>query len=163
MRNRVCSAPPWPCANPPEDPDPMTRWTPESRAARVDELLSAASVLPVIAIERLEDAVPLARTLVDFPAPGEADRLRLWRRLALTDAPLAEDIDFAFLARAFELTGGEIRNAILAAAHAAAREDVAIGMGHLVRAVAQELHKIGRPLRRQSFGPHHFHLREGAA
>ena len=69
MRNRVCSAPPWPCANPPEDPDPMTRWTPESRAARVDELLSAASVLPVIAIERLEDAVPLARTLVDAGLP----------------------------------------------------------------------------------------------
>ena len=47
----------------------MSRWTAESRAARVDELLSAAPVLPVIAIERLEDAVPLARTLVEAGLP----------------------------------------------------------------------------------------------
>lgn len=47
----------------------MTRWTPESRLARVDELLSAAPVLPVIAIERLDDAVPLARALVEAGLP----------------------------------------------------------------------------------------------
>lgn len=98
--------------------------------------------------------------VVDFPAPGPADRLRLWQRLELTQAPLAPGIDYGFLSRAFELTGGEIRNAILAAAHAAAREDRPIGMGHLVRAVAQELQKLGRPLRRQSFEPHYLHLRE---
>jgi hypothetical protein len=98
--------------------------------------------------------------VVEFPAPGPADRLRLWRRLELTRVPLAAGIDYGFLARAFELTGGEIRNAILAAAHAAARDDTALGMGHLVRAVAQELQKLGRPLRRQSFEPHYLHLRE---
>ncbi|SFN10227.1 bifunctional 4-hydroxy-2-oxoglutarate aldolase/2-dehydro-3-deoxy-phosphogluconate aldolase [Dokdonella immobilis] len=47
----------------------MTGWTPESRLARVDELLCAAPVLPVIAIERLDDAVPLARTLVEAGLP----------------------------------------------------------------------------------------------
>jgi hypothetical protein len=36
-------------------------------------------------------------------------------------------------------------------------------MGHLVRAVAQELQKLGRPLRRQSFEPHYLHLRQGSA
>jgi hypothetical protein len=100
--------------------------------------------------------------VVDFPAPGPADRLRLWQRLDLTRAPLAPGIDYGFLSRAFELTGGEIRNAVLAAAHAATREDAPVGMGHLVRAVAQELQKLGRPLRRQSFEPHFVHLREGS-
>lgn len=40
-------------------------WTPETRAARVDSILAQAPVLPVLAIEHLDDAVPLARALVD--------------------------------------------------------------------------------------------------
>lgn len=44
-------------------------WTPETRAARVDSILSRAPVLPVLAIERVEDAVPLARALVDGGLP----------------------------------------------------------------------------------------------
>ena len=40
-------------------------WTPETRAARVDDILAQAPVLPVLAIDRVEDAVPLARALVD--------------------------------------------------------------------------------------------------
>jgi 2-dehydro-3-deoxyphosphogluconate aldolase/(4S)-4-hydroxy-2-oxoglutarate aldolase len=44
-------------------------WTPETRAARVDSILSQAPVLPVLAIERVEDAVPLARSLVDAGLP----------------------------------------------------------------------------------------------
>lgn len=47
----------------------MTPWLPDARAARVDAMLSRAPVLPVLAIERLEDAVPLARTLVDAGLP----------------------------------------------------------------------------------------------
>jgi ATPase family associated with various cellular activities (AAA) len=98
--------------------------------------------------------------VVDFPAPGPADRLRLWRRLGATEAPVAADLDLPFLAEAFELTGGEIRNVLIAAAHAAARDGCAIGMGEIVRALAQELQKLGRPLRRQPFGSHFRHLRE---
>jgi SpoVK/Ycf46/Vps4 family AAA+-type ATPase len=98
--------------------------------------------------------------VVDFPAPGPADRLRLWQRLSATAAPVAPDLDLPFLAEAFELTGGEIRNVLIAAAHAAARDGCPIGMGEIVRALAQELQKLGRPLRRQPFGLHFRHLRE---
>lgn len=42
----------------------MTQWTPESRAAALDALLARAPVLPVLSIERIDDAVPLARALV---------------------------------------------------------------------------------------------------
>ena len=41
----------------------------ETRAARVDALLSRAPVLPVLSIGRVEDAVPLARALVDGGLP----------------------------------------------------------------------------------------------
>ncbi|MEO7936693.1 MAG: bifunctional 4-hydroxy-2-oxoglutarate aldolase/2-dehydro-3-deoxy-phosphogluconate aldolase [Dokdonella sp.] len=47
----------------------MPSWTAESRAARVDELLSQAPVLPVLSIENLDDAIPLARALVDAGLP----------------------------------------------------------------------------------------------
>ncbi len=47
----------------------MPSWTAVSRAARVDELLSQAPVLPVLSIENLDDAIPLARALVDAGLP----------------------------------------------------------------------------------------------
>ncbi len=42
----------------------MSFWTVDSRSAAVDAILSKAPVLPVLSIDRLEDAVPLARALV---------------------------------------------------------------------------------------------------
>jgi 2-dehydro-3-deoxyphosphogluconate aldolase/(4S)-4-hydroxy-2-oxoglutarate aldolase len=40
-------------------------WTNEKRMAAADAILDAAPVMPVLTIARLEDAVPLARALVD--------------------------------------------------------------------------------------------------
>lgn len=47
----------------------MNLWNEASRATRVDELLGLTPVLPVLNIQRLEDAVPLARALVDAGLP----------------------------------------------------------------------------------------------
>lgn len=47
----------------------MSHWTQAMRTARIDELLGRAPVLPVLSIARLEDAVPLARTLVAAGLP----------------------------------------------------------------------------------------------
>lgn len=47
----------------------MSRWTRDGRSAAVDALLVRAPVLPVLAIERLDDAVPLARALVEAGLP----------------------------------------------------------------------------------------------
>ena len=43
--------------------------TPDARAARLDVLLARAPVLPVLVVEREDDAVPLARTLVAHGLP----------------------------------------------------------------------------------------------
>ncbi|MCB1552706.1 MAG: bifunctional 4-hydroxy-2-oxoglutarate aldolase/2-dehydro-3-deoxy-phosphogluconate aldolase [Xanthomonadales bacterium] len=43
----------------------MSHWTIESRTRAADAVLTAAPVVPVIQIERPEQAVPLARCLVD--------------------------------------------------------------------------------------------------
>ena len=59
-------------------------------------------------------------------------------------APLAPDVNLAFLAHQFELTGGQIRNCALAAAFLAAAGDGVITSEHLVLAVGRELLKEGR-------------------
>jgi hypothetical protein len=82
--------------------------------------------------------------LVEFPFPEPADRRRLWRGLVPADAPVAEDVDLDRLADRFRLTGGSIRNCSVTAAFLAADEGTAIGMRHLLRAIAQELRKQGR-------------------
>jgi 2-dehydro-3-deoxyphosphogluconate aldolase / (4S)-4-hydroxy-2-oxoglutarate aldolase len=42
----------------------MTQWTPDRLATAIDAILQRAPVLPVLSIEHLDDAVPLARALV---------------------------------------------------------------------------------------------------
>jgi hypothetical protein len=91
-------------------------------------------------------------SLIDFPEPEEADRLRLWDRCLGTLAPRAGDMDLAFLARAFKLSGGNIRNIVLAAAYMAAEAGQPITMADLVRATQREYRKLGRMVVESEFG-----------
>ena len=61
------------------------------------------------------------RTHVLFEMPGPAEREQIWRvQLHPTRTPLAADVDFRELARRYEVSGGDIRNAVLKAALSAA-------------------------------------------
>ncbi|HET7695220.1 MAG TPA: ATP-binding protein [Vicinamibacterales bacterium] len=63
------------------------------------------------------------RTHVLFEMPGVAEREQIWRvQLHPLRTPLAADVDFAALAQRYEVSGGDIRNAVLKAALAAAAE-----------------------------------------
>ena len=63
------------------------------------------------------------RTHVLFEMPGAAEREQIWRvQIHPTRTPLAADVDFGALARRHEVSGGDIRNAVLKAALAAAAE-----------------------------------------
>ena len=63
------------------------------------------------------------RTHILFERPGAAEREQIWRvQLHPTLTPLAADVDFRALAERYDATGGEIRNAVLKAALAAASE-----------------------------------------
>ena len=62
------------------------------------------------------------RTQVLFEAPDAALRERIWRTQLHPRTPVASDVDFRRLAEQFEVTGGDIRNAVLKAATAAAME-----------------------------------------
>jgi len=62
------------------------------------------------------------RTHVLFEMPGEAEREAIWRVQMHPRTPLAADVDFRALAARYEVAGGDIRNAVLKAAVAAAAE-----------------------------------------
>ena len=89
---------------------------------------------------------------INFPLPDPALREQLWRRALPASAAREPDLDLCALAELFELSGGSIRNAALAAAYFAAADGQAIGMRHLLRAVERELAKTGRSPIAADFG-----------
>ena len=63
------------------------------------------------------------RAQILFEVPGAAERERIWRaQVHPRRTPLHADVDFRRLAQHYEATGGDIRNAVLKAASAAALE-----------------------------------------
>ena len=117
------------------------------------ELFEGIAILATNLRSNLDEA--FARrldALIDFPEPEEADRLRLWDRCLGSLAPRAGDMDLEFLARAFKLSGGNIRNIVLAAAYMAAEAGRSISMADLVRATQREYRKLGRMVVESEFG-----------
>jgi AAA+ superfamily predicted ATPase len=88
---------------------------------------------------------------IEFPFPDEEHRERIWRIVFPEETPLDEDVDLGFLARRFELSGGNIRNVALAAAFRAADAGRPVAMEDLVVATARELEKLGRLPARAEF------------
>jgi SpoVK/Ycf46/Vps4 family AAA+-type ATPase len=61
------------------------------------------------------------RTHVRFEMPGVEEREQIWKvQIHPTKTPLADDVDFRVLAERYEVSGGDIKNAVLKAATMAA-------------------------------------------
>jgi hypothetical protein len=83
---------------------------------------------------------------ISFPFPDESCRERIWESIWPAATPVAADVDPGWLAARFLLSGGNIRNVAVAAAFLAAEEEVAVGLGHVLRAVRAEFQKMGKTL-----------------
>lgn len=85
------------------------------------------------------------RTHVRFEMPGVEERERIWQvQIHPKKTPLAEDVDFRALSERFAASGGDIKNAVIKAAAAAAAEagpDVGkcIHQRHFARAIEDVL------------------------
>ncbi len=94
------------------------------------------------------------RTHVLFEMPGVVEREQIWRvQMHPTLTPLADDVDFRALAETYAVTGGDIRNAVLKGAMAAASESggdaaKAIHQRHLEAGIADVL--AGKQVMQQS-------------
>jgi AAA+ superfamily predicted ATPase len=84
------------------------------------------------------------RFIVEFPFPDGASRRLIWKTHFPPEAPLSEAIDYEFLARKFQIAGGNIKNIVLNAAFYAADEGGAISMEHILRGAKREFEKIGK-------------------
>lgn len=80
---------------------------------------------------------------VDFRAPDEDDRRRIWALNFPSEAPTS-DLDLDFLARNFAIPGGTIRNAALAAAFLAAADARPITMEVVILGLKREFQKAGK-------------------
>lgn len=92
---------------------------------------------------------------IEFPFPDETNRYYIWKQHIPQAAPVAEDIDFNFLASRLNITGGSIKNIVVNAAFLAAENSGVIGMKHLMRATRREYEKMGRLCTEAEFTPYH--------
>jgi hypothetical protein len=93
--------------------------------------------------------------VVEFPLPAEPQRTQLWRGMFPPDAPVSGDVDFTFLARQFPISGGDIKNVVLAAAFLAAQDGRIITMRHLIDAMRQQSIKRGKVPAAADFKQYH--------
>lgn len=81
---------------------------------------------------------------IDFPEPDAKLRERIWKALFPANVPHEPNLDWEWFANKFTLTGGNIRNIIVAATYLAASDGQVVTMDHLRHATSRELHKMGR-------------------
>ena len=90
---------------------------------------------------------------VEFPFPDARLREQIWARVLPARTPVADDVDVAYLAKQFELAGGNIRGAALGAAMLAAADGRVVRMAHVMLAVARQYQKLGKLPSQGEFGP----------
>lgn len=95
------------------------------------------------------------RFIIEFPLPEEEYRRRIWKGIWPREIRLEPGVDLNFMARQFELAGGNIRNIALAAAFFAADNGQAVGMKHLVLAAKREFQKMGKLCEKADFGEYY--------
>lgn len=81
---------------------------------------------------------------VDFPFPEIQARAEIFRRTMPKSTPLDDEVDLQSLARRYRLSGGNIRNVVVASAFLAAAEDSVVRQKHLELAVRREHQKMGK-------------------
>ncbi|MFM5948836.1 MAG: ATP-binding protein [Novosphingobium sp.] len=97
--------------------------------------------------DQLDDAfMRRFHVILHFPRPGIEERRALWKMAIPPEAPLDRQVDFAMLEQ-LDLTGAGIVNAArLAALLATGEGAAAIGMPHLITAVARQFQNEARLL-----------------
>jgi len=88
---------------------------------------------------------------IEFPFPAADQRLAIWQRMWPKNMP-RQELDLNFMARRFEISGGNIRNIALSAAFLGAEDGGCVKMKHLIRATWQEYQKMGKVVMEGEFG-----------
>lgn len=91
--------------------------------------------------------------IVEFPMPDADLREKMWRSMIPDRLPVSEDIDFAFLAGQFQVSGSMIKNALIYGSFLAAENGrQKLSMAEVLRGLDHEMEKCGRRLSRGDYG-----------
>jgi SpoVK/Ycf46/Vps4 family AAA+-type ATPase len=102
------------------------------------------------------------RYVIEFPLPGRVERERIWRQ-AFPAGVDATDLDFAFLAAQFELSGGHIRSAAFnACLQCAGSGGARLAMTETLVAIRREMDKLNRLAAPEQFGRYAHLVKEDA-
>ncbi len=82
--------------------------------------------------------------IVEYPLPSEPLRQVIWQKKIPALVPKSDDLDLNFLAKQFEISGGDIKNAALQATFMAAEAGTPLNMDHLLAALRREYRKMGK-------------------
>lgn len=111
------------------------------------------SILATNLKDNIDDAFKRRiKYMIPFRMPDAETRRLLWKQMLPKQAPAEEDLDLAFFAEKFELSGSEIKDAVLHAAYMAAAEGTEIGNRHVMEAVRLGCAKYGKVLTKENFG-----------
>lgn len=90
--------------------------------------------------------------MVNFAFPTPDVRLKLWKTILPKETPREEELDFAYFAQEFELSGSSIKEILTNAAFCAAAEGRGLCNRDLVLAIKQNFAKYGKVLTDDDFG-----------
>ena len=83
--------------------------------------------------------------MIMFPIPDTPERAQIWEAVWPAELPRSEDVDFLRLAKV-KLTGGNIKNIVLAAAHLAVAQGRPVCTADLLHAIRREYQKLGKQI-----------------
>ncbi len=98
--------------------------------------------------------------VIHFSFPTAVARKKIWQGMYPKEMPLSKSIDFNFIAKNFELSGGNIKNIALTSAFLAASEKSKVEMKHIILAIKYELSKQGKMLLKEDFAEYGYLLDE---
>jgi len=95
---------------------------------------------------------------IEFPFPNETLRKKIWKNIFPKETPVNDDIDFGFLAN-FKITGGNIKNIVLAATFLAAGGSRIVKMEYIIKATKREFQKMGKLCTQNEFGEYYKYIK----
>lgn len=110
-------------------------------------------ILATNLVEQIDDAFRRRiKFMIPFRFPDEETRKKLWHSLIPDKTPLDEGIDLDFFAKAFELSGSQIKEILWNAAYIAVSDKKPLGNEQLKEAIIWNYLKYGKQLTKEDFG-----------
>jgi AAA+ superfamily predicted ATPase len=113
------------------------------------EAYEGVAILATNMRHQLDDAFLRRLTFaITFPLPDESGRQRIWEAIWPQELERGADVELARIAK-ITLSGGNIKNVLLSAAHLATADHRPVGMADLIHGVRREYQKIGKQMAAQ--------------